>query len=81
MKKKQWKKGLTAEEKEKHKWGDFSPDPVEDDINEAHQFKSQDNVGETDDDNGLDLYWTDEMDWRDVLNFLEKNGVDVGNEY
>ena len=80
-KKKQWKKGLTAEEKEKekYKWGDFSPDPEEDDINEALN-ESQDNVGKTDDDNGSVLYWTDEMDWSDVLNFLEKNGVDVGND-
>jgi len=82
-KKKKWKKGLTAEEKEKekHKWGvDYSPDPEEDEDCNKAQNESRENVSKTDDDNGLDLYWTDEDDWSDVLNFLEKNGVDVGND-
>lgn len=78
--KRKWKQGLTDKEKEKerHKWGDFCPDP--DDVDDTNVGSVGEKVDSNGGENDLFMYWTDEMDWSDLLSFLQANDVDVGND-
>jgi len=79
------KKGLSKEEKEREKlkWGEFSPEleegEDEDKTNsvDANPTTTDNSSGGGEDNNDVFLYWTDEFDWCDILKFLESNNVDV----
>ena len=80
------KKGLSKEEKEREKlkWGEFSPELEEGEDEDktssldANPTTTGGSGGGGEENDDVFLYWTDEFDWCDILKFLESRVKQCG---